>query len=173
MRISVLSLCSAKLNREEGDDCTLSDELIREYKWRFVVCSSCAELDFENCDNSKCSIDEELDRESIGLEIGGDSSSCFDDDKSLEVGRPAVASNCSDELVCGDGDNSTCFDDATKSSIKVRVSLSSAVNLLENFKILDRDGGEYCSADNGVSRCLEAWSADIDDNICCCDKEYI
>jgi len=30
MRLSVLSLCSAKLNREEGDDCTLSDEFIRE-----------------------------------------------------------------------------------------------------------------------------------------------
>lgn len=71
------------------------------------------------------------------------------------------------------GDNSTCFDDTTKSSIKVRVSLSSAVNTLENFTILDRDGSEYSSADNGVSRCLEAWSADIDDNICCCDKGYI
>lgn len=84
-----------------------------------------------------------------------------------------MASNCSDELDCGDGDNSTCFDDATKSSIKVRVSVSSAVNSLENFTILDRDGGEYSSADNGVSRRLEAWSADNDDNICCRDKEYI
>ena len=80
-----------------------------------------------------------------------------------------MASNCSDELDCGDCDNSTCFDDATKSSIKVRVSVSS----LENFTILDRDGGEYSSADNGVSRRLEVWSADNDDNICCREKEYI
>ena len=29
-RLSVLSLCSAKLNREEGDDCTRSSELITE-----------------------------------------------------------------------------------------------------------------------------------------------
>ena len=68
-RLSVPSLCSAELNRQEGDDCTRSSELIREYRWRFVGFTSCAELDCENGDNSMCCIDEELDKQSIGFKL--------------------------------------------------------------------------------------------------------